>query len=77
MVVKIADFGLVRAIDEGSLTSGVGHKGFQAPELLANHTDYSVAVDVWSFGVLVTQVLQLSTGLEDQKEKNLRDDEAK
>jgi serine/threonine protein kinase len=75
MVAKIADFGLTKVVNEGSLTAGVGHIGFMAPEVIANN-DYGVAIDVWSFGVLICHVLHLSFGLKYDKD-GANPDEAK
>jgi serine/threonine protein kinase len=55
-VLKIADFGSAFLI--GSEPRGyVGSPGYSAPELLASPPAYSPAVDMWSLGCVIYQLL--------------------
>jgi serine/threonine protein kinase len=67
MEVKIADFGLARLIHVGgSLTAGVGHAEFTAPEVIGKDS-YDCQADIWSFGILIFHVLRISVGLNFEK----------
>ncbi|RHY24827.1 hypothetical protein DYB32_008672 [Aphanomyces invadans] len=52
---KLADFGISRRATDASMSCGVGTYRWIAPEVLA-HRHYTVAVDVFSFGVLLTEL---------------------
>ncbi|KAF0684727.1 Aste57867_23313 [Aphanomyces stellatus] len=54
---KLADFGISRRHDEDeqSMTMGVGTYRWMAPEVLA-FRHYTIAVDVFSFGVLLSEL---------------------
>eukprot|EP00117_Sycon_ciliatum_P035299 scpid52798/ scgid26791/ Mitogen-activated protein kinase 6 len=61
-VVKIADFGLARAIDgeyshDGYLTHAVSTRWYRAPELLLDRTSYTSTVDIWSTGCILAEFL--------------------
>ena len=61
IILKIADFGISKFQDKDDSTyhtAGQGTKTFQAPEVL-NGQKYSIAVDVWSLGVVL---FYLTTG---------------
>lgn len=50
-VLKIFDFGLSRPDgDEASTVGFVGTRGFAAPELYAQHVNFTAAVDTFAFG---------------------------
>jgi serine/threonine protein kinase len=54
--VALADFGLakfVRPEDEQDMTTMIGSPHYVAPELMRGRKEYSSAVDVYSFGMLV------------------------
>merc|ERR1712130_778403 len=53
--IKISDFGLSRIIKEGSFMQTIcGTPEYLAPEVLAeSKTGYSIAVDMWSMGVIL------------------------
>ncbi|OQS04937.1 kinase [Thraustotheca clavata] len=51
---KLTDFGVSRAASEGTMTSGVGTYQWMAPEII-NGSHYTVAADVYSFGVLLSE----------------------
>ncbi|EPS67040.1 hypothetical protein M569_07736, partial [Genlisea aurea] len=55
---KIADFGVARLFDgnEGSTSRVVGTYGYMAPEYLY-HGHLSVKIDVYSFGVLILEII--------------------
>lgn len=58
-IVKIADFGLSRLIDEGEYTARAGAKfpiKWTAPEA-ALYNKFTIKSDVWSFGVLLTELV--------------------
>ncbi|EQC38392.1 TKL protein kinase [Saprolegnia diclina VS20] len=55
---KLTDFGISRSVhvhdDDKQLTNGVGTYQWMAPEVICG-TDYSVAADIYSFGVLLSE----------------------
>merc|ERR1711918_269793 len=58
-IVKIADFGLARLIKEDEYEARVGARfpiKWTAPEA-ANYSRFSIKSDVWSFGVLITELV--------------------
>jgi fyn-related kinase len=58
-IVKIADFGLARLIKEDEYEARVGARfpiKWTAPEA-ANYSKFSVKSDVWSFGILLTELV--------------------
>jgi len=58
-IVKIADFGLARLIKEDEYEARVGARfpiKWTAPEA-ANYSKFSIKSDVWSFGVLLTELV--------------------
>lgn len=68
VVVKVGNFGLAR-MKEGdarrqAMTSDVGTLVWMAPEILANE-DYDAKVDVYSFGIILFEVLCRSPPFED------------
>uniref|UniRef100_J3LDW5 [RNA-polymerase]-subunit kinase n=2 Tax=Oryza brachyantha TaxID=4533 RepID=J3LDW5_ORYBR len=59
-VLKIADFGLATFFDPARpqpLTSRVVTLWYRPPELLLGATDYGVAVDLWSTGCILAELL--------------------
>lgn len=58
-VVKIADFGLARLIKEDEYEARIGARfpiKWTAPEA-ANYSKFSIKSDVWSFGILLTELV--------------------
>ncbi|XP_076364807.1 tyrosine-protein kinase Src42A-like [Tachypleus tridentatus] len=58
-MVKIADFGLARLIKENEYEARVGARfpiKWTAPEA-ANHSKFTIKSDVWSFGILLTELV--------------------
>ncbi|CAD8120099.1 unnamed protein product [Paramecium sonneborni] len=62
-LVKVADFGLARSLvqneDDGMvlLTEYVATRWYRAPEILLGSTKYSKAVDMWSVGCIVGELI--------------------
>lgn len=63
-LVKLADFGLARsvAIDENDgcdpiLTEYVATRWYRAPEILLGSTKYTKAVDMWSIGCIIGEMV--------------------
>jgi len=64
-LLKIADFGLARSIEfredetgeQGVLTDYVATRWYRAPEILLGSPDYTKAVDVWSVGCILGEIL--------------------
>jgi len=56
---KLADFGLSSVFphDRIKFTFSVGTSDWKAPEILAEETTYTSAIDVWSMGVVLYQLL--------------------
>ena len=55
--LKIADFGLARTHGDGLLTQRVVTLWYRAPELLLGEESYTNAVDVWSSGCVLAELL--------------------
>ena len=61
--LKICDFGLARALipdlkfKAGILTDYVATRWYRAPELLLSWKDYTSAVDVWSVGCILAELI--------------------
>lgn len=60
--LKICDFGLARVSDptevqEGQLTEYVATRWYRAPEIMLNARGYSKAIDVWSVGCILAEML--------------------
>lgn len=60
-VLKLADFGLARSLVHndplGRLSPTVVTLWYRAPELLLGAVDYTAAVDMWSVGCIVAELL--------------------
>lgn len=60
---KVADFGLARSINcpkesgEQVLTEYVATRWYRAPEILLGSTKYSKAVDMWSVGCILGELI--------------------
>eukprot|EP00877_Chromochloris_zofingiensis_P006799 jgi/Chrzof1/2372/Cz11g12200.t1_MAPK4 len=56
--LKIGDFGLARTSNEQQvLTEYVVTRWYRAPELLLSCSDYTAAIDVWSVGCILAELL--------------------
>jgi len=61
--LKVADFGLARSLitdspDQGAvLTEYVATRWYRAPEILLGSTKYSKAVDMWSVGCILGEMI--------------------
>lgn len=61
-VVQICDFGLARVADPehdhtGFLTEYVATRWYRAPEIMLNSKGYSKAIDIWSVGCILAEML--------------------
>jgi mitogen-activated protein kinase 15 len=62
-VLKLADFGLARSIDDTSeerkevYTEYIATRWYRAPEILLGSTRYTKAVDMWSVGCILGELL--------------------
>jgi len=62
-LVKVADFGLARSVeqqeDDGQqvLTDYVATRWYRAPEILLGSTEYTKAVDMWSVGCILGELM--------------------
>ena len=58
-IVKIADFGLTRAIPFPSkpMSKEIQTLNYRAPEVMLDNLNYTKAVDIWSVGVIVFEML--------------------
>ncbi|KAF0697365.1 Aste57867_11917 [Aphanomyces stellatus] len=55
MQAKLTDFGISKELTNETMTQGVGTYRWTAPELIAGDR-YSVAADIYSFGVLISEL---------------------
>merc|ERR1712226_315345 len=60
--LKICDFGLARVSDpghnhEGVLTEYVATRWYRAPEIMLNARGYTKAIDIWSVGCILAEML--------------------
>lgn len=57
--LKICDFGLARVVDDYhvNLTAYVATRYYRAPELLLSDTEYTKAVDMWSVGCILGEMV--------------------
>ena len=72
---RISDFGEAREIGNieqtMTMTTGVGTPFYMAPELLQGQTHYTKAVDVYSYGVMSSQVYTGSLKYDDVSFDNI------
>lgn len=62
-VLKLCDFGLARRSGGGACTPNVTSLWYRAPEILLGEAHYTSAVDMWSFGCILAEWLQLGEPL--------------
>lgn len=62
--LKICDFGLARGFkavgevpDEARLTEYVATRWYRAPEIMLSNRRYTTAIDVWSIGCILAELL--------------------
>ncbi|KAG2730860.1 hypothetical protein G9P44_006009 [Scheffersomyces stipitis] len=61
--LKICDFGLARGFSEnpeqnaGYMTEYVATRWYRAPEIMLSFTNYSKAIDIWSVGCILAELL--------------------
>ncbi|XP_004298829.1 PREDICTED: mitogen-activated protein kinase 4-like [Fragaria vesca subsp. vesca] len=56
--LKIGDFGLARTTSETDfMTEYVVTRWYRAPELLLNCSEYSAAIDIWSVGCILGEII--------------------
>lgn len=56
--LKIADFGLARTTSETDfMTEYVVTRWYRAPELLLNCSEYTAAIDIWSVGCILAEIM--------------------
>eukprot|EP00177_Eucheuma_denticulatum_P005837 GFKZ01010648.1.p1 GENE.GFKZ01010648.1~~GFKZ01010648.1.p1 ORF type:complete len:382 (-),score=37.03 GFKZ01010648.1:865-2010(-) len=60
--LKVCDFGLARGSpdEQRNLTAYVATRWYRAPELLLSYRDYTRAVDIWSVGCILAEILRRS-----------------
>ncbi|GMF33241.1 unnamed protein product [Phytophthora lilii] len=57
MRAKLTDFGVSRIMsEESTMTQGVETSRWEAPEVLAGKEDYNQAADIFSFGVVLSEL---------------------
>ncbi|QRV90837.1 meiosis induction protein kinase IME2/SME1 [Ceratobasidium sp. AG-Ba] len=60
VIIKLADFGLARETDsKPPYTEYVSTRWYRAPEVLLRSRDYSSPVDMWAFGTIIAELLNL------------------
>ncbi|KAG0743465.1 hypothetical protein G6F57_000729 [Rhizopus arrhizus] len=74
-ILKIADFGLARtfSLPKKSMTPNVVTLWYRAPEVLLGDVHYSAAIDLWSAGCIMGELMQhkpLLPGNTDQEQLN-------
>ncbi|CAK92511.1 unnamed protein product (macronuclear) [Paramecium tetraurelia] len=59
-IIKLADFGLARAfgVPIKTLTHEVETLWYRAPEILLSQKQYSLGVDIWSVGCILTEMVE-------------------
>lgn len=59
--LKICDFGLARGLsdsqDTGFMTEYVATRWYRAPEIMLAHRNYTKAIDMWSVGCILAELL--------------------
>ncbi|KAL2470416.1 Mitogen-activated protein kinase 13 [Abeliophyllum distichum] len=60
--LKICDFGLARSTSETDfMTEYVVTRWYRAPELLLNCSEYTAAIDIWSVGCILMEIIKRET----------------
>jgi serine/threonine protein kinase len=58
--IKLIDFGFAKQLDAKRnfrTSTNCGTLGYNAPELISGAKEYSFPADIWSFGILVAELL--------------------
>ncbi|EEB07814.1 CMGC/MAPK/ERK protein kinase Spk1 [Schizosaccharomyces japonicus yFS275] len=59
--LKVADFGLARSVDSqsdgGFMTEYVATRWYRAPEIMLSNREYTKAIDVWSAGCILAEMI--------------------
>lgn len=58
--IKLIDFGFAKVLRKSSnfrTSTNCGTIGYTAPELIAGLTGYSFPVDIWSYGIMLAELL--------------------
>ena len=56
--LKICDFGLARTSETDFMTEYVVTRWYRAPEPLLNTSEYTAAIDIWSVGCILMEILR-------------------
>ena len=61
-LVKVCDFGLCRSVNEAQgpnpvLTDYVATRWYRAPEVILSWRKYTAAIDVWSVGCILAELI--------------------
>ena len=57
-VLKVCDFGSAKKLEKGQVNvSYICSRYYRAPELIFGATDYNQAIDVWSVGCVIAELL--------------------
>ena len=68
--VKICDFGSAKVIDDGDETniSRIVARCYRPPEIALASSDYTSAIDMWTVGCILYELLTLQTAFEPQSD---------
>ena len=58
--IKMIDFGFAKQLCKKSnfrTSTNCGTLGYNAPELISGASGYSFPADIWSFGIVITELL--------------------
>ena len=55
--VKLIDFGFAKRIQRGFTYTNLGTIGYAAPEVVKGQQGYSFSVDIWSYGIVIVELL--------------------
>ncbi|GHJ89790.1 hypothetical protein NliqN6_6192 [Naganishia liquefaciens] len=69
VIVKLADFGLARSLESAPpYTEYVSTRWYRAPEVLLRSKTYSAPVDLWAFGTIMAELVNLKALFPGQSE---------
>ena len=69
VIIKLTDFGLAREMkSKPPYTEYVSTRWYRAPEVLLRSRDYLSPVDLWAFGTIMTELVNLRPLVPDQGE---------
>lgn len=63
-MIRIGDFGFAKQVEEGRAYTQLGSSGYIAPEIQTSSSGYGLGVDIWSFAVMVYEMITLRIGRE-------------